>query len=261
MAKQEPGEALDRRPVMSLERPSFIKVGDTRGTESIGANDIRPPSLRIAQSGSPETKKADASKFIKGLQEGMFFNSLTKQIYGEEPVEIVIVNTLGHRNVEFDPNDKSVVLDFNVPDGDPRTQFTNQVVDGVTKRIKPKATLFYDYLILLLRETGNELMTVSLKSTQLRKAKDLNTLLSGSKMPVFSFRFKATPVPERKGTYSFYGWLIEPLGYVSEAVYNEADQLFTKFQGKTIVVETVDDEAGGEGEVVGTQGRASGAPF
>lgn len=232
--------SLQERPKnFALERPAFIKEGDVRGTENIGINDVTPPALRIAQSMSPETKRAEAEKYIDGLREGELFNSITREVYGEETVQIVIVNQLGHRHVEFDPDNRGVVLDFNVPDGDPRTEFTTGVKDGKQVRIKPRATKFYDYLVLLVHGDGRrEMMTLSLKSTQLKKAKNLNTLLSGSKVPTFAHLFNATPVPEKRGNNNFYGWKFEPAGWVSEEIYNEASALYDQFKGKTIVVET-----------------------
>jgi hypothetical protein len=262
--KQE--EGLVKTQSTALARPSFIKEGDTRGTENITSNDIKPPALRIAQSMSNEVKRSEPA-YIEGLREGDFYNSLTKEIYGEGPIGLVIVNQLGHRHVEFAPlSEGGGVLDFNVPDGDPRTEFTTKEVDGKQTRVKPRATKFYDYLVLVVRGESEdwleqlakadpaerdeiinaarrELMTMSLKSTQLKNAVKLNTLLKGSKLPSFAHLFSARPVPEKKGTYSFYGWRIDAVGYVTEALYNEADEYYTKLQGKKIEVDTegVDD--------------------
>ena len=240
-------DALQTRGPMGLERPSFIKTGDTRGTENIGVNDIKPPALRIAQSNSPEAKRSEKDKYIDGLTEGMFFNSSTREIYGEGPIQIIVINQLGHRNVEFDPNDKKVVLDFNVPDNDPRTQFSTEVKDGKQVRMKPRATCFYDYLIYVVHDRL-EMMTMSLKSTQLKKAKDFNGKLVGSKMPAFSFLWEVTPVPEHGKGNSWYGLKFAPLGYVSEEQYNVASKQYDKFAGKTAedLVERVDADEDGD---------------
>lgn len=256
MRKPKQEEALEKAQTQALARPSFIKEGDVRGTENIGSSDIKPPALRIAQATSPETKRSEPTKYIEGLREGEFFNSLTKEIYGEGPIQLIVVNQLGHRNVEFDPNDKNVVLDFNVPDGDPRTQFREVVENGQRKRVKPVATLFYDYLVYVVNGAKLELMTMSLKSTQLRKARDLNTILAGGKIPSFSYLFNATAVPEKRGSHSFYGWLIQPAGYVSEEQYNEASKTFDKLTGVNIAVETVDDDGEEDGGA-----RQPGVPF
>lgn len=242
--------ALERRPLNALSKPDYIKSGDTRGTENIGTDDIKFPALRLAQAMSPEVKRSEA-EYIDGLREGELFNSLNKHIYGEDPVRFIIINQLGHRNVQFDPNDRKVVIDGNVTDDDPRCQFTEQIVDGAKKRFKPLATRFYDYLILLLPQDGEksepELLTLSLKSTQIKKAKELNTLLKTSKMPSFSFVWLGTPVPERKGNNSWYGWKFSPAGWTPEDIFKQCSTDYDKFAGKAIAVEAdvdTNDDAG-----------------
>jgi len=246
MSKAKQTEELVETPKnTAMERPSFIKTGDARGTENIGKDDIVFPALKIAQDTTAEAKRADPA-YVKGLQSGMFFNSVTKDIYGEEPITIVVVNQLGHRNVEFAPFDEGGgVIDFNVPDGDPRTQFQTKLVDGKEKRVKPAATLFYDYLVLALLPEGAKVMTLSLKSTQIKKAKVFNSRLLELKqkgVASFSTKFTAAPTPESRGGQTFYGWRIEPAGWVDEKTYAAAEAAYGAFSGKEIKLETVADE-------------------
>lgn len=234
---------LAKTETQALARPSFIKEGDTRGTENITANDVKFPALKIAQSMSPEVKRLEPA-YIEGLQEGMFFNTITREIYGDGPLHVIVVNQLGHRNVEFAPmSEGGGVLDFNVPDGDPRTQFTEDVRDGKKVRVKPRATLFYDYLVIVVTPDGRrQIMTLSFKSTQLKTAKTLNAILKDAKVPSFALQFKARPVAEKRGTYAFYGWRVDPAGWVTEEIYNEASKLYDSMKGKNIVVEAEPDE-------------------
>ncbi len=237
MAKPKAG-TLAKQGTQALARPAFITEGDQRGTENITTKDIRPPALRIAQSMSPQTKKQNMA-YIEGLTEGELFNSMTNQVYGEDAVEIVVINQLGARHVEFAPMDEGGgVLDFNVPDGDPRTEFTSTTVDGVEKRVKPRATKFYDYLIVLLHggDVKPELMTLSMKSTALKVATKLNTLLLTSKLPSFSMRFKLGPVPDTRGTYNFYNWRLDPAGWVDEETFDHCSALYDQLSGKDVSV-------------------------
>lgn len=245
-------------PFGALVRPTWIKEGDRRGTENIGTDDIKPPALKLAQSTSKETKRAEATKYIEGLREGEFFNTITKENYGEGPIQLVIINQLGHRHVEFDPVDKEIVIDFNVPDGDPRTEFTNEVKDGKTVRVKPRATKFYDYLVLTIVEGRRVLMTMSLKSTQLKKAVELNTLLKGAKLPSFAFLFEISAVPEKKGNHNFYGWLFKPVGYVEEEVGRECETIYEQLKGRKIEVQDTGDGAGDDD---GDSPRRDNIPF
>lgn len=238
MAKKDTKDSTDLAtiPVAQalMERPSFLAEEDTRGTENIRSSDIRPPALRIAQSMTPQTKRSDPS-YVEGLLEGHFFNTLTNENFGEGPLEIVILNQLGARYVEFEPGNTGVVLDFNVPEDDPRAQFTSEIINGVSVRVKPRATKFYDYLILLVQGSRRTMMTLSLKSTQLKKAMQLNTILKTLKAPSFALRFSVTSVAEKKGNNNFYGWKFQPAGWVDESLYREASDLYDTMADKTIV--------------------------
>ena len=56
------------------------------GFEETSAESFAIPFLSILQSGSPQCKKSDGA-YIKGAEEGMLFNSVTGDMYGEEGVE------------------------------------------------------------------------------------------------------------------------------------------------------------------------------
>lgn len=219
-------------------RPSFIKES-TAGHEGVHKADVKPPALKLAQSTSPETKRAKPERYIEGLREGELFNSLTKEIYGEDPIKMIIVKPLGHRNVEFDKDGKPV--EFDIPDNDPRTKFTNERIDGKLTRIKPKATKFLDYLILATLPSGKRaLMTFALKSTQLRKGVEMNSIILGNSLPCYAYEFTVSVVPESFGTKSWYGFNFVP-GWPSEEVYFEAEKKYEEF--KDAKVEVDDDEA------------------
>ncbi len=232
---------LQRTGTTALVRPSFIKEGDTRGTENITRNDIKPPALKLAQAMSPEVKRSEP-EFVKDLREGELFNSITKEIYGEGPVHLVFINFLGTRKV---------VLDGNVPEGDPRTDFTFTVVGDKQVRVKPKATKFKDFLVqLYIDGRDGQLMTLSLKSTQLKKAVNLTTIFSGSKLPTFAHLIEAQAVPEHKGANAWYGWKLTPVGYVSEAQFEDASKIYDDFLGKVIEVAEVEPD-----DALSTAGR------
>lgn len=215
--------------------PAYIKQGDTRGTENIQDSDVKLPALKLAQGTTPQTKRSQP-EYIEGLREGEFFDTATRENFGEGPVHFVVVNMLGHRHVEFDPADRSRVLDGNVPDDDPRTKFTTEMVDGKEVRRKPKATKFYDYLIMQVFDGDREpeAKTWSLKSTQLKKGKELNTLLRGRKLPSFAFLWKAEPIAETRGQNSWYGWKLTEAGYPTEAQYLAAEACYEKTKDANI---------------------------
>lgn len=151
--------------------PSDLVQHAGMGTEQIGSDDVRPPRLKICQSGTPQ-RKPDNEKQIAGLQELDLFNDLSTEIYGRGPLPIVIIMSLGSKHMVFAPDGKSV-LEFDVPASDPRTRFTNGP-DG--KRVKPIASKFYNYLVWL--PESQEVVALSLSGTLITTAIKLNGLLT-----------------------------------------------------------------------------------
>ena len=60
------------------ERPSFAGTG--RGSEQVAVDDLTIPRIGIVQDLSPERKRNDAN-YIEGAEEGMMFNSVTRELY------------------------------------------------------------------------------------------------------------------------------------------------------------------------------------
>jgi hypothetical protein len=59
------------------------------GFEDADANAYAIPFLQILQSGSPQCKKSDGA-YIKGAEEGMFYNTVTQELYdGDEGVVVI----------------------------------------------------------------------------------------------------------------------------------------------------------------------------
>jgi len=142
------------------------------GTENITAADVKTPRLKICQAGSPQ-RKPDNDKQITGLNELEMFNDLSGEIYGRGPLQFVVVAQMGARGMQFGDDGKTVV-DFDVPLNDPRMQFT--VDPNTKKRVKPVATLFYEYLLWLPEK--EELVALSLSSTMIGTAKELNSKIT-----------------------------------------------------------------------------------
>ena len=218
-------------------RPDFIPES-SQGLEHITKDDIVLPRLALAQGLSPQVQAVDPA-FIKGLSVGQMFNDLTNEIYGVGPLEFHVVHAAPPRWVEFNPREEGGgVKDFEVPFGDPRTQFTS-ADDGT--RVKPVATQFYDFVIVLW--PSREMLALSFKSSGLKQGKKLNFLMSQRRTARSAGRYTICSMSETnaKGTFAVYrvdnstsgsrpGWAEtdEELAYLSK--------LDESVQGKTITM-------------------------
>lgn len=204
--------------MVTYDRPKGADEG-LLGNEGIGRDDILMPRLGLAQKMSPEIDPT-SPKVIDGLKFMDLYNSLSRKVYGQGPLHFVILRRDTPRWVEFNPIDQGGgIKDMNVPAGDPRTEFTPGP-DG--QRIKPLATMFYDYLALLLTgfnqaEPLDTLVGLSFKSSGIKAAKHLNFLVQqrGQKLickGVYELTTGHEVDKKSQGVYAVYkirnaGWL------------------------------------------------------
>lgn len=159
------------------ERPDFIPEGDKSGTEGITQDDIRLPRLGIAQGLSPQLTPGD-SQFIDGLRMFEMFNDTTKDVYGNGPLYFIIVRR-DVKCIEFRPRSEGGgIVDMNVPRNDKRVTDWRDAQEPGGKRLPPPATLFNEYIAMLIKADGElEPIVISIKNTNKynrRAATDLN---------------------------------------------------------------------------------------
>lgn len=215
-----------------------------QGRENIDAEDIRPPRMKLCQSGSPE-RKPDNPKQIKGLEELDLFNTLTQQKYGRD-VDFVIVAFLGKSYVEFSKDLE--VVDRDIKPGDPRTKFT-QDPDDPKKSIKPVATTFYNFLLWLTDK--QDMVLFSFKGSSISVAKTLINLMNSPVKDADDNIISMTPAPWTRlyhlqtrmisdGTYDYGGLNLTQKGFANKQLRNQITDFVKSMAGKKIVVD-VDD--------------------
>jgi hypothetical protein len=221
-------EALAKTSPTSLARPDFIPADDNRGTENIKTSDLILPRLSLAQPLSPELEEG-GPKYIEGLKKGDAFNGLTKQVYGKNPINVVVVRVEEDRFVEFHPLDQGGgIKDLNVPADDERTKFHT---DENGKTIKPLATRFSEFVALRLPE--REPISLSFKGAGLKAARTIKSLIAlRGKTPSFASIFTLTPtvITNQKGTFSVFNVALS--GNVDEETFKEASKLYDAFKAR-----------------------------
>ena len=238
------------------ERPDFIPEGDKTGTEGITSEDIRLPRLGIAQGLSPQIMPDDGS-YIDGLKLFEMFNDSSKEIYGRGPIFFVPVRR-DVKCIEFIPRTEGGgIRDMNVPRNDPRvTQWRDVVVNGVKKRLPPSATVFDEYVSLLIKLSGeSESIVISIKHTNKfnrRAATDLNGFIKmhasqGAKsVPIYGVIYSISSKSEKNDSGTFGVPVFQQVGFIPKSMpelFQRAQEYAKSLEGKTIVVQR---EAGDE---------------
>ena len=231
-------------------------AADSRGKTNIDAKDRILPRIAIAQDLSPQLKEEKA-EYIEGLKFGQLFNTLTGENYGQGPIEFIIID-MQKRAIEFDADNN--VVDFNVPWDDPRCEFTDGP-DG--KRIKPVATRFYDYILLLQGDPEdplyptNEMVVLSLKRAQMPIAKKLNALMSVRPGAAWAGRYRMAAFTDHKGNFTYGNIKISPSGPTDPRSIAIAEAAYALIQQGTF---TVDRRGEGDtGDEGGTASSTNGA--
>lgn len=218
--------------------PAWIPQGERTGAEGITEKDARVPRLSIAQGLSHQMLRGDPL-YIDGLKLGEAFNDLSEQIYGDGPLDIVVVRADRPRYVEF-ADDRSVI-DPDVPAGDPRTEFTTDEKTG--ERVPPLATKFYDYIILAGKEM--EPMAFSCARSAIKHtAMKLNGLLRIKPVPIFACRYRLRPTMMKNDQGSWFVFSVQQAGFLDEASYKRAEAAFNFFKEKTVEFDRVNRQPG-----------------
>src|SRR5687768_3865814 len=79
----KPTEALVKPGSTAMARPAFLNNDPIEGFEGMDQADVTIARLALAQSMTGVAKKANPD-YVEGLEEGLFFNSLTKEVYGKK---------------------------------------------------------------------------------------------------------------------------------------------------------------------------------
>lgn len=218
-------------------RPDWLpRVSE--GTDHITQEDMRIPRLTIAQGLSPQLKRSDP-KFIEALRQGDLFNDLTGMIYEGLPLPFFIVRADPPRWMEFKPREEGGgLLDPNVPPNDPRTQWGS---NDKGERTKPRATMFYDYVLLLW--PSREMIALSLKSSGIKIAKNLNGLIKLRNAPLWSGRYTVDVKDEPSPNGPFPNFVIRNAGFVQTREDAEfLKNVFDGIAGKKLDIEHTDEE-------------------
>jgi len=243
MAKKQPEKenpvsetSLVKRPDQSLTIPDQ-EAGNRAGLEHIQQSDLKMPRLALAQKMSHEVDPDDP-RYIDGLKVGDLFNDLTQMIY-DQPLEFTVVRADPPHWIEFLPRTEGGgVKDMSVPEGDPRTAFTK---DASGKSIPPIATKFYDFIVMLL--PSQEIVSLSLKSTGIPVAKQLNALMLMRNAPCYAGKYALSSGEGKNAKGVFKVYRVKNAGKTPDEDRIVASQMYENLRGRVIDINREPDDS------------------
>ena len=191
------------------------------GFENVDASELAIPFLKIASSQTPEVKKGNA-KHVEGLEEGMIFNSVTKEFYNGI---MAVPCFFRSRFVEWEKLGEGTGAPVNIytPEEVPaltRSEHDGEdhyMVDGQISRTFIVRTA--EYFVLRLNDDGSfERAQIIMQKTQYKKSRYWNTMMMNQKtnrkdgtlvtLPTFANVYNMKAIRESNNKNDWWGWNI-----------------------------------------------------
>jgi len=209
------------------------------GTEDFDSDSVAIPFLRILQKGSPQCDEA-ASGFLEDARPGMFYNSVTNELFDGKEGVVLLPCGFQRRFLRFAPRGDGSLSGVYTPEEVVSLRESGSAVEHEGRLYIPEAgggqinvkrddrlVDSRSHFCLLLSGDSAEKVVFSLASTQIKKSKQLNAMLSkvriaGAPPPTWMNRVKATTVPEQNDEGSWHGVKFELDGFIEDqALYAE----------------------------------------
>lgn len=197
--------------------PAYMNAGPARGQENVTVDDLSIPRLDVIQALSPQRKKS-APEYIDGAEEGMLFNSVTGQLYGE--------------SVTFVPSffRKEWLL---WKDRDSGGGFGGAYPTAAAAEAEVRergadweASETAQHFGLIVADSGVEEVVCSMSRSKLKASRQLNTLakMAGGDRFASAYTVSAVEVSGDRGDY--YNLTVKRVGWVEEDVYKAGETLY-----------------------------------
>lgn len=235
-APAQPGTALAAPVTGNL--PEYLRPDASQavrpGLENMDRSDMTLPRLGLCQSMSPQRKGSDP-KFIKGLEEGQFFNTITGVVFG---TNLKLIPLLFYKTrIRFASKKQAgggilcQAQDNRHGVGDPGGSCDQCPLALFGKSGEaPVCSQFFNYVALVLPREGSvsmdSMVVASFKSTGLKTARDFNALvrLRGTALFAGVYEFNAVEVKNKEGAW--FQPVIKPAGWVPQEIYQQAAAMY-----------------------------------
>jgi len=237
------------------------------GLESVSAQDLSIPYLRILAQLSPQVNKRDGA-YVQGAEAGMIYNTVENAVYSGEDGVSVIPCYYRRVYVEWKPREKGggYVATYGVDDPIAKTTYR----DDRGNDILPNGNLLTNtaefYVLMLDKDGTPRRCLITMSATQLKKARKWLTQMQTNTgrgergnmfvMPMMSHVYTLSTVEERNDKGSWFGWEVAKdhvlnLSVDEDVALFEMAVAFSKsVKAGDIKVKQDDDNHAGKGKVI-----------
>ena len=221
-----------------------------QGMETIGAEDMQIPFLRILQPLSPQLIKNDP-KFIKGASAGDIFNTVTGQFWEAEEGINVLPCAYTTKLLEFQLRENGGGFMGELEPNNPDVRKTERVGSSEMLPNGNELVRSAQFLVLAYDDNGmTTQMICDMKKTQMKVAKQWNTRRAGLKImhptkglfnpPMWSTPWKLTSIQESNDKGSWFNYQLGGLEMESVPMQalQEARDLYNSYRAGEIKMST-----------------------
>jgi len=235
MAKKELEEVKDKSLMTGID----FSADAGAGMEGTDKESFAIPFLRVIQSNSPQVTRNDAL-YMEAAKPGMLLNTVTNELIDGDEGTIFLPSSFQRRFVRWAPRGDSAGYkgemlpeDFAVQRGSadlPITELDGKLYVTAEPVPDPKK---HDQMVdtrnhfgILISDAGASQVLLSLSSSQIKKSKQLMSLLSAVKVetpkglqtpPTWMNKIRIKTVPESNDQGSWFGVKVESEGFITDA--------------------------------------------
>lgn len=212
--------------LFSDEIPDFLKdkMNSCRGNEGMSQDDVIIPRLEVVQSLSACRKKNDPA-YIEGADEGMLYNSVTRELYGESCFVVPVV----FRKVYLLWQDLAQGGGFG---GSFNSR--EEAESERSKKDKPDSWEVVDthehYCLIIGNDKSVTPIVMSMAKSKMKVSKKWNSLISLNGGDRFSRVYKVNGVADKNSAnQDFYNVAVSNAGFVTKDLYEKAEKFFEQY--------------------------------
>lgn len=226
--------------------PEWLRAGPARGAENVTTDDMIIPRIELIQALSPARKKSDPA-YIEGADEGMLFNNVTRQLYGESVTVVPVFYAkqyLVWKDRKSGGGGSNGFRGAFASEALARDAIAQLGEDGLD--VSDTAQHF----VLVRVEDSWQEAVISMAKSKIKVSKRWNSLIRMTNTDSFSRAYKLSAVTETNArNESYYNFNITPLGFVTKDVYERAERLYETIRSGAVKVSAeYDSEATAESE-------------
>lgn len=223
---------VERQKDALVQIPDYLQRSDgapQAGLENMERSDMTLPRLGLCQSLSPQRIKSDP-KYISGLEEGQYFNTITREIYGEKVQVVPLLFFKGRLLFKEDEGLRCRSDDSKVGVGDPggdcaRCPLQQWGRDGEP----PECSLLYNYASLVIKDgyvSPSQLVVKSFKSSDLGAARDWNSLMRLRGTDAYAGIYEFVAIEAKTDKFTWFKTTVQNAGFVSKESFEAAKMVY-----------------------------------